>query len=422
MSSHGNVIPSAAPRLLPLSDEQEYCFNLNEALAGNLLNIAFTIEFPQRIPPETIAKTVENCLSNADIFSAQLVASNRGRFMAFHPCQPCHIPIVNFASRGDFDHFIRNDPAANINNRDKLFGGMIYSIADSVHHIYLCCNHVIFDGYSALSLKDKICASLSSGQAAVSWHPFARHLEDIAKYRASEQYRQDAAFWKKTFAELGQAEPLFPALLGQGDAIMQSVCLPGAQELKTALNEYGRQNNVSPHMVIVAVLARLLRHATGRKRFVIEIPIANRVGLKEKNSLGAYEITTPIIFDFSRSDDLQTCTEDVRYQSRSMYRCRRYDWNKKVYTDSFSKRYGQYAPQVCFSYYCQNNEECQSVATLNHLYPERDPMPLSIHVSDFHDAKTMVFAYLYWAHFFTAADLTDLHRQLIADIAALTHM
>lgn len=422
MSSHDNVSPSAAPRLLPLSDEQDYFFNFNEALAGNLLNIAITIEFPQRIPPETIAKMVENCMSNADIFSAQIVASNRGCFMAFHPCKPCHIPIVNFAGRDDFDHVIRDYPAAILNNRDKLFGGMIYSIADSVHHIYLCCNHVIFDGYSALSLKDKICASLSSGQTTVGWYPFARHLEGIAKYRAGEKYRQDAAFWEKKFAELSQAEPLFPALLGQGDAIVQRLSLLGTQELKTALEEYGRQNKVSPHMVIVAALARHLRKTTGRKRFVIEIPIANRVGINEKNSLGAYEMTTPILFDFSRSDDLPTCIEAVKNQSRSMYKCRHYDWNRKVYADSFSKQYGPYAPQVCFSYYCRNNREYQSTATINYLYPEREPLPLTIHVSDFQDAKTMVFAYLYWAHVFTAADLTDLHRQIIADIAALTHM
>jgi hypothetical protein len=105
-----------------------------------------------------------------------------------------------------------------------------------------------------------------------------------------------------------------------------------------------------------------------------------------------------------------------------MYKCRHYDWNRKVYADSFSKQYGPYAPQVCFSYYCRNNREYQSTATINYLYPEREPLPLTIHVSDFHDAKTMVFAYLYWAHVFTAADLTDLHQQIIADIAALTHM
>ena len=268
-------------------------------------------------------------------------------------------------------------------------------------------------------LGEKIQKFLFDRNEEITWHPYAAFLDKINRYYQSEKYLIDKEFWENRFYELSQCEYLFKDVIDTDESAIKNLIFKTSETFKKALFGFCAENHISPHIVIVAVLARTISIKTECKRFYFEIPIGNRSGMEEKNSIGTYEIGPPVIFDFTTSDNLVDLFESVKKQSWDYYKHKNYDWNTKIFSETYEKKYGRYIPQFCFSYFCENKEPPVPYATLHYKHPEADFLPMTLHVSDFLDWQTITFTYMYWANYFSEAEVREIHREVEAGIAGL---
>ena len=172
------------------------------------------------------------------------------------------------------------------------------------------------------------------------------------------------------------------------------------------------KNNMKVYCLLVAVLAQILSEKTHCKRFCFEVPIANRSGANDKNSLGLYEVTFPFILDFDRYQNLFDLLESIQKQSINYYRHNSFDWNTKIVSEQNEKKYGRYIPQISFSYFCTNKELSLSFVTLNYHRCETDLLPMTVYISDYLDWRTITFNYMYWDNYFTEQEVAEIHQKL----------
>lgn len=309
--------------------------------------------------------------------------------------------------------------AEKINNRDKLYNIFIFSIAGSLYHIHLCFNHIVFDAISGLLLGDKIQNVLYNKNEEIVWHPYAAFLEKINHYYDSEKYLHDKEFWDMRFDEISHCQHLFPEVIDLNESATKTMILQTSKAFKTALLSYCSDHTISPHVAIVAVLARIISIKTGCKRFYFEIPIGNRSGNDEKNSLGTYEISPPFIFDFTTTDNIFDLIKSVKKQSVDYYKHKNYDWNTKIFSEPYEKKYGRYIPQFCFSYFCENRKPPVPYATYHYYHSDSDYLPMTLHIADFLDWQTMTFSYMYWSTCFTDDEIATIHKQVVAGLTEL---
>lgn len=413
-----NLLP--AQPVFPLCDEQQYMFTVNETVPDIPMKIFFALEFSKSFSPEELSLAVETAIQGADVFGARCVVKDGRPHMAFLPYQKRVFPVVDFATAEEYQTYCKKTRITEINNRDKLWHIFIFSIAGSCYHIHFCFNHLIFDGICALLLNERILKVLLNKNEEFKWHPYADYLEKIKRYNASGQYLQDKVFWENRFLELSRSEYLFPDVTdADEEEAVKTLIFQTDKIMKKALWGYCSENHFSPHMVIVAVLARMISTKTGRKRFYFEIPIGNRAGADEKNSIGAYEISPPFIFDFTKTNNLLDLIESLKKQSVDYYRHKNFDWITKIHSEPYEKNYGRYIPQFCFSYFCSNKQPSASFAAGRHLHPESDLLPMSLYVSDTLDWQVMTFAYRYWDNYFSEEEVAEIHREVEAGISGI---
>lgn len=398
--------------ILPICDEQQYIFDVNEAIKSIPMKITYSMEFSKSFSAEELSVAVDKCIETADVFAARCVVKDGCQYMEFMPYQKPDIPAYDFSAKEEFQMFCKQVRTTKINNRENLYYIFIYSIAGSYYNICFSFNHLIFDGISVLKLSEKIQRVLNNNKEEINWHPYSAHLNDIKKYTESQKHLNDAAFWENRFLELSKCNDLFSEVITREESTIQESSFRTTQKLKEGLMEFCHKNNIKLYCLMVAVLAQILSEKTHCKRFCIEIPIANRSGAKDKNSLGLYEVTFPFILDFDRNQNLFDLLESIQKQSVDYYRHNRFDWNTKIASEQNEKKYGRYIPQLSFSYFCANQEPSLSFVTLNYHQGETDLLPMTIYLSDYLDWRTITFNYIYWDNCFTEQEVAEIHQKL----------
>ncbi len=402
--------------IFPLCDEQKYIFDMNEAIKSIPMKISFVIEFSKSFSPDELYLAIDKCIRSADVFSASCVVNNDRPYMEFLPYQKPDIQTFNFATESEYRAFSDKVSATKINNRDKLYYVFVFSIAGSCHHIRFCFNHLIFDGISAVLLLENIQRVLLDKNEDITWHPYAAYLEKIERYNRSEKYLSDKEFWEGRFLEISKSEYLFRDVIDTDEALIRELKFQTSKIFKRNLFEYCSQNNISPHLLIVTVLAQIINVKTGCQCFYFEIPIGNRLGAKEKNSIGPYEIGPPFIFDFNKYNNLPDLFESVQKQSKDYYKHKNFDWNTKIFSEPYKEKYGRYIPQFTFSYFCYNKPLPVSFATWRHLQSGSNFISMTLYITDYIDWEALTFSYVYWKHYFTDEEVVEIHKDVEAGI------
>ena len=409
--------------VLPVSDEQRYIFEINEAFAGIPMGVSFSMRFMESFSAEELYRAVEKCARTADVFTSRCVVQDVHPYIEFLPYRKIDIPVFDFSGEEAYEAFCRQSRAVKLNNRDRLYYIFIFSLSGASYHLHFMFNHLIFDGISVFALAEKIQQILLKPDGDVQWYPYSSYLEKNKNYAGSKEFLLDQAFWEEKFLEISQSEYLFEELIHTDVSPMGSMDFQTSRELKGLMLKFCMNNNISPHVLIVAVLARIINERTECERFYFEIPIFNRVGNNEKNSIGVYEIAFPYVFDFAGYTGVFDLIESVRKQSADYYRHRNFDWISKVYSEPYIRQHGRYIPQFSFSYFCRNQKPPVSIAVLHHHHAQADTMPMSLYISDYLDWQAMTFTYTYWTDYFTEEDVADIHRTIenrIRDIVMKT--
>jgi len=399
--------------IFPICDEQKYMFDVNEAVKSVPMKLLFSAEFSERFTSDELCHAVEKCIQSADILSARCVVKGGRQYMEFLPPQKPEIHAFHFSTEEDYLIFRDKIIETEINNRDKLYNIFVFSISGSLRNkINFCFNHLVFDGISHLIFRDQIPKILINKNTEITWHPFSAYLKKIDRYKKSPKYLADQEFWEDRFREISKCEHVFPQLVDIDESTIRVLEFHSSKTFKTELLAYCLHHRNSPHLFIVTILAQFIHKKTGCKLFCFDIPIGNRSGAKEKNSIGLYEIGLPYIFDFYKNADTDDLLESLQKQSKQYYRHKNFDWYTRMHSEPFTNTFGSYFPQFMYSYLSYSKDYAMPFATWRLLYPERTCMPISLYISDFIDHKAFTFSYLFWKHYFSDDEIVEMHKEI----------
>lgn len=398
--------------IFPLCDEQKYLFDVNETIPGIPANISFTLTFSKFFSADELRCAVEKCLLPADISGARCVIKGGQPHMEFMPSERLEISVHRFASTEDFEQFCEKVAASKINNRDKLYYITIYTIADSFNHLYFCFNHIIFDAISGLLLTRSILNFLLGEQKQINLHPFSAHLERIDRYTKSDKYLADQEFWERRFAEISQCDYLFSDAIDIEVASSKEMAFQSSQSFKRSLLEFCAQQKISSALLIATVFAELMHIKTGRARFYFEVPIANRLEAKEKESMGVYEIGPPIIVDFHKYCSLVEQLDSMQKQLRDYHEHKDFDWNKRIFSQPYIEKYGNYCPQLLYSHFSHHKNYSAPFVKIRHLKGNISFLPFTFYVSNYIDYDALTFSYVFWDKYFSSDEINDLHQRI----------
>lgn len=319
------------------------------------------------LDPDLFQRSVEIVYQNNDAFRIKFIVENGQPYQQVKDNKTYSVPYVDCS----FGENPLNDVMALIEKEirkpfdllsDEPLGRIgLYKVTDNKFIWYMIFHHLVIDGMGGALLAErlaKIYKALYHGrQPTLDDHlSFMDTIPKSLDYLQSKSYKKSSDYWKKKFKNIPEnvlASPVFnhvKKLKPDTDRIM--FMMKKQQHLK--LTEFANMMKVTIFHVLIGATYIYFSRLTQLNDFIIGLPLSNRVGADQKNTIGLFTDINPLRIEAHQHMTFlelvlaikKTLTQDYRHHKFPIGHMSRYfrsDVDKRIYEIEFNYKNLPYA-------------------------------------------------------------------------------
>ncbi|MDU4839834.1 MAG: enterobactin non-ribosomal peptide synthetase EntF [Leclercia adecarboxylata] len=302
----------------------------------NAWSVAHYVELTGPVDAPLLAKAVVAGMMQADTLRTRFTEDNGeiGQWVDESATLP-EPQIIDLRAHADPHAAAQAQMHADLNQNLRVDSGqplafhLLIQVADNRWYWYQRYHHLVVDGFSFPAITRQIAAiyrAWSDGDAtpASPFTPFAEVVEEYQRYRDSEAYVRDGAFWA------GQRKQLPPPVS------LSSAPLPGRAattdilRLKLTADRYAFSQLASTSQIqrtdlALALVALWLARLTGRMNYAAGFIFMRRMGSAALTATGPVLNVLPLAVNINAQETLPELAQRLAGQMKKMRRHQRYD-------------------------------------------------------------------------------------------------
>lgn len=196
-------------------------------------------------------------------------------------------------------------------------------------------HHIIGDAWT-LALLGTQFNTIMNGKKAESYS-YIDYIETENTYLASKQYEKDKEYFLEEFKKCDEVTYLSEKQSNSLNAHRKTFIIDS--EKTKWINDYAQKNGTSAFMLFTAALSIYMnRTKMNAEKFYIGTAILNRRGTKEKNTMGMFVNTVPLLIEL---DNTKTFAENLSQEQKtifSIFRHQKYNYGEVL--AAIRKKYG----------------------------------------------------------------------------------
>ena len=318
-----------------------------------------------------------------------------------------NIEVLQFANKGELDAYANEYAKIPLDFHGNLCGIKIILLPDR-YGIMAKLHHIIGDAWTLSLIASQFC-NLVDGETprAYAYEEYARGEAD---YLQSSRYVNDRAFFREQFKKCDEVTYLSEKQAGSLSASRKTFVI-GVEESRQIYN-YAETHHSSPFMLFMAALAAYMnRTKMNVEKFYIGTAVLNRTGVREKNTMGMFINTVPMLIELGNEWTFAENLSSIAKSAFSVFRHQKYNYDD-VLTD-IRKEFGfnERLYDVLLSY--QNakiSRGGESESTWYHNGSQAES--LQIHIDDRDGEGFFKLQYDYQTEKFTEHEIDMLHQHI----------
>ncbi len=206
---------------------------------------------------------------------------------------------------------------------------LLIQVADNRWYWYQRYHHLVVDGFSFPAITRQIVAiyrAWSNGEATPEspFTPFAEVVEEYQRYRDSEAYTRDGAFWAEQRKQLPPPVSLSSAPL-PGRAATTDILRLKLTADRHAFNQLATASQSQRTDLALALVALWLARLTGRMDYAAGFIFMRRMGSAALTATGPVLNVLPLAVNIRAQETLPELAQRLAGQMKKMRRHQRYD-------------------------------------------------------------------------------------------------
>ena len=206
---------------------------------------------------------------------------------------------------------------------------LLIQVADNRWYWYQRYHHLVVDGFSFPAITRQIVAiyrAWSNGEATPEspFTPFAEVAEEYQRYRDSEAYTRDGAFWAEQRKQLPPPVSLSSAPL-PGRAATTDILRLKLTADRHAFNQLATASQSQRTDLALALVALWLARLTGRMDYAAGFIFMRRMGSAALTATGPVLNVLPLAVNIRAQETLPELAQRLAGQMKKMRRHQRYD-------------------------------------------------------------------------------------------------
>ncbi len=309
--------------------------------------VCFSSYINKDVDIEICQKAINEIIKCNDSLRFRIIKNEDGIFQKLEKYEYENIPVIDCSNKTveeirkeiDIDTNIPFTPFEN----SKLYKFTIYKMSNN--HIVLSfkMHHIISDGWGASIIFKQFNTFyylLSNNLDLINFPSYLNYIDTEKEYLNGNSFIRDKKYWENYLKNIPEMVSFKENILKKGSKTIkygEGLSL----ELSEKINEYCRENKITPYVFFVALHAIYLYKTVGKYDFMVGTPLLNRKNISEKNILGMFVSTFPLRFHLN--DDMNIS-----------------ELFDKIHTDTFGALKHQRYPYSAILNYAKNIEHVET--------------------------------------------------------------
>ena len=302
----------------------------------NAWSVAHYVELTGPVDAPLLAKAVVAGMMQADTLRTRFTEDNGeiGQWVDESATLP-EPQIIDLRAHADPHAAAQAQMHADLNQNLRVDSGqplafhLLIQVADNRWYWYQRYHHLVVDGFSFPAITRQIAAiyrAWSNGDAtpASPFTPFAEVVEEYQRYRDSEAYVRDGAFWAGQRKQLPPPVSLSSAPL-PGRAATTDILRLKLTADRYALSQLASTSQIQRTDLALALVALWLARLTGRMNYAAGFIFMRRMGSAALTATGPVLNVLPLAVNINAQETLPELAQRLAGQMKKMRRHQRYD-------------------------------------------------------------------------------------------------
>jgi len=295
----------------------------------NAWSVAHYVELTGPVDAPLLAKAVAAGMMQADTPRLRFTEDNGESIILPEP------QIVDLRANPDPHAAALAQMQADLNQNLRVDSGqplafhLLIQVADNRWYWYQRYHHLVVDGFSFPAITRQIVAiyrAWSNGEATPEspFTPFAEVVEEYQRYRDSEAYARDSAFWAEQRKQLPPPVSLSSAPL-PGRAATTDILRLKLTADRHAFTQLATASQSQRTDLALALVALWLARLTGRMDYAAGFIFMRRMGSAALTATGPVLNVLPLAVNIRAQETLPELAQRLAGQMKKMRRHQRYD-------------------------------------------------------------------------------------------------
>lgn len=369
------------------------------------------------------SRAINNFIKNNDAMRFRLLEVEGEAKQYVSEFKPCDIEFMDFSNK-PIEEFYAWEQEQTLKPMElidtPLFRFVMMKFSEDEGGFYIKIHHTISDAWSMTILVNEIAENyfaLKNGTYEDKEKPsYISYIKKEEEYNNTERCKKDKEYWMKKYEE----EPEIARLKEKTTknistkAKRKTFVLP--DKLCKKIYEYSKENKISVFSMYMTALSIYINRIKGKNKINVGTIILNRADKAEKNTMGMFVTTAPVLLDIDNNDNFMNFSKNVTKEMMSLMRHQSYPFD--VLQEEVREKFkmDEVLYDVVLSYqnakFLDKNSENEYKTRWS--FCGHQTSSLIIHINDRDNDNKLIVDYDYLADLFYDKEIEFIHKHIEA--------
>ncbi len=316
------------------------------------------------------------------------------------------IPVLCFKNKAELNHYAENYAKGAVDLCGNLCEINIVTLPEK-YGLLVKMHHIIGDAWT-LALMGTQFNALINGEN-VQAYSYTEYVENEKAYVEGKRYAKDREFFLEQFKKCDEVTYLSEKQTSSLSANRKTFVIDS--ERTKAFNAYAEANNTSAFMLFTAALSAYInRIKMNAEKFYIGTAVLNRSGAKEKNTMGMFINTVPMLIELDNNKSFAENLAAIEGTAFSVFRHQKYNYGDVLASIRKDYNFTEKLYDVMISY--QNATIAGEDIETTWYHCGEQSESLQIHIDDRDNEGIFRIHYDYLTDKFTDREIEMLHQHI----------
>ncbi|MFI3174772.1 MAG: amino acid adenylation domain-containing protein [Bacillota bacterium] len=393
-----------------LSNPQKSIYQMDKFIGGSVSNICGTMSMGQAFTSEQISSAINELFKRNDTLRIRIDETKIEPTQRIIPHEPLTAQVLEFQGESELRAYVDMHGKKSIPLDGSLCELQVFDL-ENERGVIVKLHHIIGDAWTLSLILSQLLAILKGEE--LETHSYFDYIATEQKYTESKRYQKDRDFFIEQFKKCDETIYLNNKQVSSYKSNRITMTIGTADTKKIA--DYATSVESSNFALLMTSLGIYMsRIHMNCEKFYLGTPVLNRSTPKEKNTMGMFINSVPMLMELSNEATFKENVFAVMDNAFSLFRHQKFNYSDILSAIRKEFQFSEKLYDVVFSYQNAKVNPFDTAFKTEWYHCGEQAETLQIHVDDRDSDGILTIHYDYLVEKFSEEEIRHIHEGIFS--------